>query len=196
MLKWKATGAAFILIAVFALIIGACTGPAGELGPQGASGSAGALGADGLDGDRGPSGQAGAAGPPGDKGDPGETGAGAVNAEANINTLPDFITLTPGTARVTFMLSGFPRRDEVTLSIVEAIGTGIDYEMGTGQVNSSGALEILVGSDQTPAIPNGLPPGVWTVKATGTRVPLGAAGPAAASVAIRVFSPGERPPEK
>ena len=196
MFKGKATGAAFVLIAVFALIIGACTGPAGESGLQGSPGSAGAPGADGIDGERGPSGQAGAAGAPGDIGDPGEIGAGAVNPEANINTLPDVITLTPGTSRVTFMLSGFPRRDEVTLSIVEAIGTGIDYEMGMGQVNSSGALEILVGSDQMPAIPHDLPPGIWTVKATGTRVPQGAAGSAAASVAIRVYSPGERPAVK
>ena len=122
------------------------------------------------------------------------SGPGAINPEANINTLPDVITLTPGTVRVTFMLSGFPRRDEVTLSIVEALGAGIDHEMGTDEVNSSGALEILVGTDSAPAIPADLPPGIWTVKATGTRVPQGAAGPAVASVAIRVFAPGERPP--
>ena len=196
MFNGKATGAVFVLIAVLALVIGACTGPAGDVGPPGAPGAAGPAGPAGLDGDRGSSGTAGAAGASGEAGASGALGAGAVNPEANINTLPDFITLTPGTIRVTFMLSGFPRRDEVTLSIVEALGAGIDHEMGTGEVNSSGALEILVGTDSAPAIPADLPPGIWTVKATGTRVPLGAAGPAAASVAIRIFAQGERPPEK
>lgn len=196
MFKGKATGTVFVLIAVLALVIGACTGPAGEIGTQGAPGAAGPAGSDGLDGDRGPSGPAGEDGAPGEPGAPGASGPGAINPEANINTLPDVITLTPGTVRVTFMLSGFPRRDEVTLSIVEALGAGIDHEMGTDEVNSSGALEILVGTDSAPAIPADLPPGIWTVKATGTRVPQGAAGPAVASVAIRVFAPGERPPEK
>ena len=196
MFNGKATGAAFVLIVVLALVIGACTGPAGNVGPAGASGAAGPAGVDGIDGDRGQSGPAGAAGALGETGAPGAIGAGAINPEASINTLPDFITLTPGTVRVTFMLSGFPRRDQVTLSIVEALGAGIDYEMGSGQVNSSGALEIVVGSDSSPAIPGELPPGIWTVKATGDRVSQGAAGPAVASVAIRVFAPGDRPPEK
>ncbi len=196
MFNGKATGAVFVLIAVLALVIGACTGPAGEVGPQGAPGAAGPAGPAGLDGDRGSAGTAGAAGASGEAGASGALGAGAVNPEANINTLPDFITLTPGTIRVTFMLSGFPRRDEVTLSIVEALGAGIDHEMGTDEVNSSGALEILVGTDSAPAIPADLPPGIWTVKATGTLVPQGAAGPAVASVAIRIFAQGERPPEK
>ena len=41
MFKGKATGTVFVLIAVLALVIGACTGPAGEIGTQGAPGAAG-----------------------------------------------------------------------------------------------------------------------------------------------------------
>ena len=162
-------------------------------GERGPAGPAGAPGLDGFEGQPGPAGAVGPTGAQGEPGQPGEPGAGAINPEANINTLDSSVVLVPGTTRVTFRLSGFPRRDDVTLSIREAGGAGSDYEMGSGQVNSSGALEIVVGSDLLPAIPEDLPPGLWTVVAVGTRTPEGASGPAVASTAIRVYSPGEAP---
>ena len=191
------TGKAFwmplVLITAFILVLAACTGPGGESGERGAAGSPGAPGADGTDGQPGRPGALGAPGAPGAPGEPGTAGAGAINPEANINTLDPSVVLVPGTTRVTFRLSGFPRRDDVTLYIREALGTGSDYEMGSAQVNSSGALEMIVGSDLAPAIPQELPPGLWTVVAVGGRAPEGASGPAVASTAIRVYGLGEAP---
>ncbi len=191
------TGKAFwmplVLITAFILVLAACTGPQGEQGERGAAGPAGAPGSDGIDGQPGPPGQPGEAGAPGEAGEPGAAGPGAINPEANINTLDSSVILVPGTTRVTFRLSGFPRRDEVTLYIREAGGAGSDYEMGTAQVNSSGALEMVVGNDLLPAIPEDLQPGIWTVVAVGSRTPEGASGPATASTAIRVYGPGEAP---
>ena len=191
------TGKAFwiplVLITAFILVLAACTGPIGTPGERGAAGQPGAPGADGTDGQPGRAGAPGAPGAAGAPGAPGTAGAGAINPEANINTLDSSVILVPGTTRVTFRLSGFPRRDVVTLSIREALGTGIDYEMGRAQVNSSGALEMIVGSDLALAIPQELPPGIWTVVAVGSRAPEGASGPAVASTAIRVYGPGEAP---
>ena len=191
------TGKAFwmplVLITAFILVLAACTGPAGLQGERGPAGSAGAPGSDGVDGQPGPPGQAGAPGAPGEAGAAGAAGPGAISPEANINTLDSSVVLVPGTTRVTFRLSGFPRRDDVTLYIREALGAAVDYEMGTAQVNSSGALEMVVGTDLLPAIPDDLPPGVWTVIAVGSRTPEGASGPAVASTAIRVYGPGEAP---
>lgn len=193
MFKGKAFWMPLVLIAAFILVLAACTGPAGESGQRGPAGPAGAPGSDGVDGQQGPPGQEGTAGAPGEPGAPGATGAGAINPEANIDTLDSSIVLVPGTIRMTFRLSGFPRRDEVTLYIREALGTGSDYVMGSATVNSSGALEMIVGSDLLPAIPEDLPPGLWTVIAVGSRMPEGTSGPAVASTAIRVYSPGEAP---
>lgn len=191
------TGKAFwmplVLITAFILVLAACTGPQGEQGERGPAGPAGAPGSDGIDGQPGPPGQAGEPGAPGEAGAPGDAGPGAINPEANINTLDASVILIPGTTRVTFRLSGFPRRDDVTLYIREAGGAGSDYEMGTAQVNSSGALEMVVGTDLLPAIPEDLSPGIWTVIAVGSRTPEGASGPAVASTAIRVYGPGEAP---
>ena len=191
------TGKAFwmplVLITAFILVLAACTGPGGESGERGVAGSPGSPGADGTDGQPGRPGAPGAPGAAGAAGAPGTAGAGAINPEANINTLDPSVVLVPGTTRVTFRLSGFPRRDDVTLYIREALGTGIDYEMGSAQVNSSGALEMIVGTDLVPAIPEDLPPGVWTVVGVGARAPEGASGPAIASTAIRVYGPGEAP---
>ena len=189
----KAFWIPLVLISAFILALAACTGPAGEAGQRGAAGPSGAPGLDGLDGAQGPPGPSGLAGAPGEPGAPGDPGAGAINPEANINTLDPSVILVPGTTRVTFRLSGFPRRDDVTLYIREALGAGSDYEMGSAQVNSSGALEMVVGSDLLPAIPEDLNPGIWTVVAIGSRAPDGASGPAVASTAIRVYGPGEAP---
>ena len=182
------TGKAFlmplVLITAFILVLVACTGPQGERGPEGPPGARGSGGSDGIDGQPGP---------PGQPGEPGAAGPGGINPEANINTLDANVILVPGTTRVTFRLSGFPRRDDVSLYIREAGGAGSDYQMGTAQVNSSGALEMVVGTDLLPAIPEDLPPGVWTVVAVGSHTPEGASGPASASTAIRVYGPGEAP---
>ena len=193
MFKGKAFWMPLVLITAFILVLAACTGPGGAQGERGPAGPAGAPGSDGVDGQQGPPGQPGEAGAPGEEGAPGAHGPGAINPEANINTLDPNVILVPGTTRVTFRLSGFPRRDDVTLYIREALGAATDYEMGTAQVNSSGALEMVVGTDLLPAIPEALPPGVWTVIAVGSRTPEGASGPAAASTAIRVYGPGEAP---
>ncbi len=193
MFNGKALWMPLVLISAIVLVLAACTGPAGEAGERGPAGPPGAAGADGVDGPRGPAGAAGPAGPQGQAGDRGEPGPGATSPEASINTLDPSVILVPGTTLVTFRLSGFPRRDEVTLLIREARGTGVDYEMGSAQVNVSGALEMIVGSDLAPAIPEDLPPGLWTVVAVGERIPEGAFGPAAASTAIRVYAPGDVP---
>ena len=171
------TGKAFwmplALITAFILVLAACTGPQGEPGDRGPAGPGGQSGLDGVDGAPGPVGPQGPPGEPGEAGEPGEPGTGAINPEANVNTLDPNVVLTPGTTRVTFRLSGFPRRDEVTLYIREALGAGSDYEMGSAQVNSSGALEMVVGTDLLPAIPDDLSPGIWTVIAQGSRAPEG-----------------------
>ncbi len=179
-----------VLVTAFILVVAACTGPAGERGTPGPAGAPGADGVEGQPGPQGLPGQPGIAGQPGEQGPP---GIGAVNPEASINTLDPTVILTPGTTRVTFRLSGFPRNDGVTLYIRNGLGAVTDYEMGSAAVNPSGALEMVAGSDGAPAIPRELQPGVWTVVAVGTRVPEGASGPAIASTAIRVYGPDEVP---
>ena len=192
------------ILSVF-LALAACTGPQGGEGAQGPpgiqgptgvagpQGPVGPAGADGVDGQQGPAGPAGEPGEPGEPGASGEPGAGSANPEANINTLDPSVVLVPGTTRVVFRLSGFPSEDEVTLYIRGAGEDTAGYGMGTAAMNASGALEMIAGSDEKPAIPEDLEPGIWTVVAQGSVTPDDSAGPAVASTAIRVYGPDEGP---
>jgi hypothetical protein len=98
-----------------------------------------------------------------------------------------------GQQEITLLLSGFPRRDPVTVTIVEAFGPGNDYTLGTGEVNASGALELTLGAADHLALPADLAPGLYTIKVTGTRVAAGASGPAVASAPILVAPVGSTP---
>lgn len=188
--------AAVVLTVSGLLVVAACTGPAGQPGAAGAKGDPGAPGAAGAKGDTGaagPKGDTGAAGAAGAKGDTGAAGASAVNPQASVVIAPN--TFAPGQQTVTLWLSGFPRRDSVTATIVEYAGPGRDYLMcadaynetsGAGGTNPSGALELKCGTAQRPAIPANITEGAWTVLVTGTRVPRGGTGPTVASAPIVV----------
>lgn len=183
-----------ILSLVGLFVIAACTGAAGERGSAGSAGAAGSVGSAGPAGPAGAAGADGADGAVGPAGSAGLTGvAGADAPSSDAVVLIASGIYTPGQEEVALQIAGFPRRDTVTVSIVEAFGPGNDYMMGTGRVSASGALQLTVGSAGSPAISGDLEAGLWTLRVTGTRVASGASGPVTASAPLLVSPPGTPP---
>lgn len=161
----------FSIIGIF--LVAACSGAEGAAGAAGPAGPAGPSGAAGDTGPAGPTGPAGAdgadgaAGAVGPRGLTGPAGEGVSGSEASVVISGGVVT--PGRQELTILLSGFPRRDTVTVSIQEAFGLGNDYLIGTGEVNASGALALNVGTADRPAVPSDLEEGAWTLVVEGAR---------------------------
>ena len=160
--KGKAIYPLVILSLVGMLLISACAGPAGEAGPAGAAGAAGAAGP------AGPAGAAGPAGPAGADGSDGKNGADG-NAARFASIAVSTARNVAGQETLKVTLAGFPRKDTITVTIVEADGPGGDYTVGSAKTNGSGAVEETLGSAGSPAIPSGIGVGVYTLKATAAR---------------------------
>ena len=62
-------------------------------------------------------------------------------------------------------LAGWVPEDRITVTIVSAYGVGVNYTIGSVDINSSGAGETALGSDRVPAIPDDIVPGVYTIRA-------------------------------
>ena len=165
MFKGKAIYPLVILSLVGMLLISACAGPAGEAGPAGAAGAAGAAGPAGPAGAAGPAGPAGADGSDGSDGKNGADGNAARFASIAVSTVRN----VAGQETLKVTLAGFPRKDTITVTIVEADGPGGDHTVGSAKTNGSGAVEETLGSAGSPAIPSGLGVGVYTLKATAAR---------------------------
>jgi len=172
--KGKAFYPLIILSIVGILFISACAGAAGSVGPAGAAGAAGAAGPAGADG---PAGAAGATGPAG--------ADGATGASANATAADLAVSVgrnIPGQETLAVTVSGFARRDVVTLTITESGGPGNNHTVGTVTVSASGAATATLGSADSLAIPSDLATGVYTLKAEGAR------NGATASTALSVFA--------
>jgi hypothetical protein len=175
--KGKAFYPLIILSIVGILFISACAGAAGSagsVGPAGAAGAAGAAGPAGADGPAGATGPAGADG-----------AAGATGASANATAADLAVSVgrnIPGQETLAVTVSGFARRDVVTLTITESGGPGNNHTVGTVTVSASGAATATLGSADSLAIPSDLATGVYTLKAEGAR------NGATASTALSVFA--------
>ena len=172
--KGKAFYPLIILSIVGILFISACAGAAGSAGSVGPAGAAGAAGA------TGPAGAAGATGPAGADG-----AAGATGASANATAADLAVSVgrnIPGQETLAVTVSGFARRDVVTLTITESGGPGNNHTVGTVTVSASGAATATLGSADSLAIPSDLATGVYTLKAEGAR------NGATASTALSVFA--------
>jgi len=175
--KGKAFYPLIILSIVGILFISACAGAAGSAGSAGSDGAAGAAG---------PAGAAGAAGATGPAGPAGSDGAkGSTGADANSTAADVSVSVgrnIPGQETLAVTVSGFDRRDVVTLTITESGGPGNNHIVGTVTVSASGAGTATLGSADSLAIPSGLATGVYTLKAEGAR------NGATASTALSVFA--------
>ena len=163
--KGKAIYPLVILSLIGMLLVAACAGPAGEAGSAGAAGAAGAAGPAGAAGAAGPAGPAGADGSDGADGTKGADGSAARFASIAVSTVRN----VAGQETLKVTLSGFSRKDTITVTIVEANGPGGDHTVGSAKTNGSGAVEETLGSAGSPAIPSGLGVGVYTLKATSGR---------------------------
>ncbi|MFL2639733.1 MAG: serine protease [Dehalococcoidia bacterium] len=78
-------------------------------------------------------------------------------------------------------LAGWVPGDRITVTIVSAYGVGVNYTIGSVDINSSGAGETALGSDQFPAVPDDIVPGVYTIRA------VSVTDGSEASTALRVY---------
>ncbi|MBI4328587.1 MAG: hypothetical protein HY685_01820 [Chloroflexi bacterium] len=180
----------FIFALVGLLLFAACQGPEGPAGAAGARGAPGPQGPQGAVGPQGPEGPPGFTGLPGltgAAGAAGKAGKDAVNPEANLSIAPADV-IAGATTAVVIRGSGFPEKDLVALEILKAIDGKDNYLITVVEASASGAFEVTVRTAPK-MVPTGVANGLYTVKATGSKIPTGGTGPTVASFPIKVVPP-------
>ena len=152
-----------LLVAIFGLLLVACSGPEGPAGPAGAAGAAGAAGpegpagADGADGAAGADGADGAPGAPGAPGIPGVPGVDGDSSTAGVTLVRNnFAANLP--VSTTAALTGFEPDESVSVTLMA--GDGTSTTMGSATADAGGMASVDIRHD-------GLAAGMYSVEAVG-----------------------------
>ncbi len=155
-----------LLVAIFGLVLAACTGPEGPAGPAGAAGPAGSAGpqgpagpagSDGATGSDGADGADGAPGAPGAPGIPGVPGVDGDSSTAGVELMRNnFSADLP--VSTTAVLTGFEPGESIAVTLMA--GDGSSTSLGTATANDGGIADVDVRHD-------GLAAGTYAVEAAG-----------------------------
>ena len=155
-----------LLVAIFGLLLAACTGPdgaagakgdagpVGPAGPQGPAGPAGPAGADGADGADGENGAPGAPGAPGIPGVPGVDGDSSTAGVMLVRN--NFAADLP--VSTTAALTGFEEGEQIAVELIAEDGSSTSLGSATANAGGMGSADVRH---------DGLAAGMYSIEAVG-----------------------------